>query len=544
MENLAYWCVECNVPLLEKKCYLCGTISTKKFPIKAVPVFSEELKLLSNAVGESLEQFHPLDVWVFNRYYYFNGKRIFKITGGNILESPEIQWVVDKRKISKELALRDDISYDERVRKCLWANEYPLGVLEQKSLEFIKDIYESFKDKVAYAAVSFSGGKDSTVVSYLVRKALGTNKILHIFADTTLENPDTLKYLRDLEHTENIFLLSAKTEHNYEDLVAKAELPSRIHRWCCTVLKTAPIEKLLRQILEPGEKILVFDGIRREESRKRENYRCVESDTKIGPQISIRPILRWTALEEWLFILTRNIHFQKGYKMGLRRIGCSLCPLNSSWSELILQRSYPGLMDHFIKTLFNFAEKRRIEISINDYISKGQWKTRAGGARRSKDLTRFSQIEKEYDSLQIGLNKPIYYKQLIEYLKPVLANKDYFLSLNKDDYFYILISKDNELKYKLKVCDCSSFLTTYNSSYNENLKFYSKLKKQLVKYQFCVQCGGCESICPTQALRIETGKYFVDIDKCVGCNKCIDIADTGCLLADSARVYGKEGVAV
>lgn len=532
------------MPLLEKKCYLCGTISTKKFPTKAIPVFSEELKLLSKAIGESLEQFHPLDVWVFNRYYYFNGKRIFKITGGNILESPEIQWLVDKKKVSKELTLRNDISYDERVRKCLWANEYPLGVLEQKSLEFIKDIYESFKDKVTYAAVSFSGGKDSTVVSYLVRKALGTNKILHIFADTTLENPDTLKYLRDLEHTENIFLLSAKTEHNYEDLVTKAELPSRIHRWCCTVLKTAPIEKLLRQILESGEKILVFDGIRREESRKRENYRCVESDTKIGPQISIRPILRWTALEEWLFILTRNIHFQEGYKMGLRRIGCSLCPLNSSWSELILQRSYPELMDHFIKTLFNFAEKRRIEVSINDYIGKGQWKTRAGGARRSKDLTRFSQIEKEYDSLQIRLNKPIYYKQLIEYLKPVLVNKNYFISLNKDDYFYILISKNNELKYKLKACDCSSFLTTYNSSYNENLKFYSKLKKQLVKYQFCVQCGGCESICSTQALRIETGKYFVDIDKCVGCNKCIDIADTGCLLADSARVYGKEGVAV
>ena len=33
--------------------------------------------------------------------------------------------------------------------------------------------------------ISFSGGKDSTVTSHLVRTALGSNDILHVFGDTT-----------------------------------------------------------------------------------------------------------------------------------------------------------------------------------------------------------------------------------------------------------------------------------------------------------------------------------------------------------------------
>ncbi len=37
-----------------------------------------------------------------------------------------------------------------------------------------------------------SGGKDSLVISCVVRKALGTDNILHMFSDTTIEYPDTL----------------------------------------------------------------------------------------------------------------------------------------------------------------------------------------------------------------------------------------------------------------------------------------------------------------------------------------------------------------
>ena len=43
--------------------------------------------------------------------------------------------------------------------------------------------------------VSFSGGKDSTVVSHLVRKKMREEKVLHIFGDTKLEMPFTYEYV-------------------------------------------------------------------------------------------------------------------------------------------------------------------------------------------------------------------------------------------------------------------------------------------------------------------------------------------------------------
>ena len=56
--------------------------------------------------------------------------------------------------------------------------------------------------------VSFSGGKDSTVTSDLVIRALSEPKILHIFGDTTLEFPETIKYVERLkEHPKLRFVI-------------------------------------------------------------------------------------------------------------------------------------------------------------------------------------------------------------------------------------------------------------------------------------------------------------------------------------------------
>ena len=43
--------------------------------------------------------------------------------------------------------------------------------------------------------VSFSGGKDSTVTSSITTRALGTPSIIHLYGNTTLEFPETLKYV-------------------------------------------------------------------------------------------------------------------------------------------------------------------------------------------------------------------------------------------------------------------------------------------------------------------------------------------------------------
>ena len=71
----------------------------------------------------------------------------------------------------------------ERDREGQYIGAYP----------FIEEVIEKYSKRVPM--VSFSGGKDSTVVSHLVRKALNNQSILHIFGDTTLELPLTYKYV-------------------------------------------------------------------------------------------------------------------------------------------------------------------------------------------------------------------------------------------------------------------------------------------------------------------------------------------------------------
>ena len=68
--------------------------------------------------------------------------------------------------------------------------------------------------------VSFSGGKDSTVTSDLVINALNDDKIIHIYGDTTLEYPETKKYLDEFKkiHPTTPLLVAKNKEQDFNEL--------------------------------------------------------------------------------------------------------------------------------------------------------------------------------------------------------------------------------------------------------------------------------------------------------------------------------------
>lgn len=45
----------------------------------------------------------------------------------------------------------------------------------------------------------------------------------------------------------------------------------------------------------------------------------------------------------------------------------------------------------------------------------------------------------------------------------------------------------------------------------------------------CMYCGGCVSICPTDALELMETFIKVDEDTCVGCGSCIRFCPVGAL---------------
>ena len=68
---------------------------------------------------------------------------------------------------------------------------------EREAFDIIKLAYQGREHYLPI--VSFSGGKDSTVVS-IVRRAFNNQSIVHVFGDTTLELPDTLQYISDFKN--------------------------------------------------------------------------------------------------------------------------------------------------------------------------------------------------------------------------------------------------------------------------------------------------------------------------------------------------------
>ena len=145
-------------------------------------------------------------------------------------------------------AAKLDYSYfDEYKRAFIAANTDRYNAITEEAVHYV----QQYKDRYSIddMMVSFSGGKDSTVTSHIVNTALGTNKVLHVFGDTTLEFPYTMEYKKRFnrnEESQGVRILTAKNrEKNFEELCDVVGPPSRVMRWCCTVFKTGAIQKTI-----------------------------------------------------------------------------------------------------------------------------------------------------------------------------------------------------------------------------------------------------------------------------------------------------------
>ena len=210
----------------------------------------------------------------------------------------------------------------ERDREGQYIGAYP----------FIEEVIEKYSKRVPM--VSFSGGKDSTVVSHLVRKALNNQSILHIFGDTTLELPLTYKYVERFKEENQMtpFFDERNEENNFFEMCKEIGPPSRVKSWCCSIFKTGPMGTTLSSF---EEDFLTFYGVRRKESASRSKYSKVSKTPKIHGGIVASPVIDWYDLDIWLYILSEKIDFNESYRQGFPRVGCWMCPNNSDISQFL-----------------------------------------------------------------------------------------------------------------------------------------------------------------------------------------------------------------
>lgn len=180
-------------------------------------------------------------------------------------------------------------SWQETVER----NRVRLEQLENDSLKLIKDSIDNHL--FYYNIILSSGGKDSSVVTYLVKKVQPNTRI--IFNNTTLDCADTYLHIKNIE---NVQIINPK-EGFYQWRERLNFIPTRFSRACCSIFK----EGAMIDTLDKKQKCLFFMGMRNEESNTRANYGDVWKNEKweSRPWKAILPIRKWTEEDVWLYVL-------------------------------------------------------------------------------------------------------------------------------------------------------------------------------------------------------------------------------------------------
>lgn len=184
-----YWCKSCKTPIYEEVCPICNK-KGKKLATDLRPVFPEERLLLELILGTPYA-FLEKSVWNGSgNHYYVDGKRIpFSVKDLKQLNIDKV-----REEYQKYQGKNTDRYFKEQMEIFLQANRERYEALVEEADEYIRRVAADYNFMEMF--VSFSGGKDSTVVSDLVMRALGNPKVLHIFGDTTLEFPFTYEYVK------------------------------------------------------------------------------------------------------------------------------------------------------------------------------------------------------------------------------------------------------------------------------------------------------------------------------------------------------------
>lgn len=546
------------------------------------PVFFEELDMLGlDKLGWQYPRCQEPLLWACNKQYFYRGVLAFDVKGANIYDDPTVIFQegqeklniipvdVDEmlKRVNNEMFLleseavefiRDKFAQYSSARKTVEkavANQMDFEALAAKQekrtknkMAIVKQDCDSFdvmplevaqeQGKKIYQTTridkflaSFSGGKDSQVVLDLCTRAIPPESFEVIYSDTGYELPPSLAlYDQIIEFYHQKFpTLKFSVARNHESVINywdKIGTPSDTHRWCCSIMKTVPLYRMLKiDGTNKQARILTFDGVRAEESTRRSGYSREGKSVKHFTVINESPILYWNTTEVFLYLLKNNLPINPAYRYGMTRVGCLICPFSSEWNDCISRKCFNKSLQPFLTRIEAIVQKSNIS-DKKDYIRQGNWKRRAGG--RGLASRSFVQILATNPDLVLLSTEP--QKHIFTWLPTVC---DFQLSPNGQ---YGEIKYDKLIyQFEIELKDHTVKIIFKNTHTNPTLQ--GLLKRAIYKATYCINCEACEVECPTGALSI-LPDVKIDQQKCIHCHKCLTFHELGCIVAHSLAETG------
>lgn len=491
------------------------------------PVYLQELQILEVDKKYRLPKTDKPICWNIDARYYYKGQSFFERRGAGIYTKPTV--IYNEGFTFSSLEAID-------VDKLLVINRDAIETIQNEAMDFILGCYDVYKDKVDDFVVAFSGGKDSQVILDLVTRVLPVESFKAVFQDTDMELPCTYDIVAYTEEDykyrfPNFKLYHAKSDRKALDLWKQYGPPSRVNRWCCSVMKTTVFRRTMKELhnTDVQPKVAVFEGVRADESAKREAYNRIGVNVKHPNLINCRAIFRWNNSEIFLYLFSRGIELNPAYRMGLTRVGCGVCPFASDWSEYLIRRIYPDISKQYVAVIEEMARNLGLNSKekINNYISSNNWQKNAGGRGLIPDGSRVDLISKEPNFECIVTQPKSDWKiWLFALCKYVSQEKNGIvrgeMNYNGEIFRFNVEEKGNIVRFIVE--------GTVNKP-----ALYGMLSRVLTKTAGCEFCGVCEAECPTGALTVRD-KVEINKKMCTHCHKCLEVSSRGCIIAHRKQI--------
>lgn len=217
----------------------------------------------------------------------------------------------------------------------------------------IKEFYLANKGKVY---ISYSGGKDSTVLLHLVRSIYP--QVPAVFFDTGLEYPEIRDFVKDTDNVvwikpektfkqtiedygypvigkvaahwiklaqngapSGIRQMSKESRYGYKRFAYMVDAPFKVSEHCCNVMKKQPAHRYYKSTGNAP-----YIGTRAEESIIRADTFTQIGENDFSKDIpTSTPLSIWTKADIWAYIHNNNLAYSKAYDMGCDRTGCIFC---------------------------------------------------------------------------------------------------------------------------------------------------------------------------------------------------------------------------
>ena len=485
--------------------------TTSIFSKEPRPVYADELNLFGFDKYWIYPNSNDIPIlWSESSNYLYHGEIIAKLRGGSILHKPEL--------IPTEYGLTIKELEPIDIQSMIDSNRIVLDSLVNDTLKRVFDVYLNYKDSIDIFYIAFSGGKDSIVALDIVQRAIPHNDFIVLFGDTQMESPDTyhqVSLVKEQCNQQGIEFYTARHEKTPEETWSTFGPPGNMIRWCCTVHKTVPQIKKLREIVGKNDFTgLAFTGIRADESATRSEYDFLNLGEKHKGQYSFHTILNWNSAELFTYMYSRGIEIPIAYKKGNSRVGCLMCPMSPTKHDYVKNTLYEKEMGRFI-TLISQTTKIQTSqpISTEEFIDLGYWKSRRSGAGLISSIDKHKSLIKSEETIftvYVDIKKQ--WSEWIKTLGPImmLDPNHYVITFRGKEYKVNIVSNEDQFDY-----------ITSNNGTKDNIDFISLLRSTIIKSTYCIGCGACEVNCNHGQIKFEPDVIIGS--NCVHCLKCHDI---------------------